>query len=484
MGAFNVRDGQPIAADSNLSYQIPWIVRSKLRSATQDFQIQKDFNLLGNHSLTFGGYHSTNSDNYDFQASLIVTTLADPSELVDLYLVNAAGAKVAPLSLQGSFIPGFYGNAVNGDAENFAVYILDHWEGFNHKLKIDAGFRWETEKMNVRFRNRSCCTTFFPGNATTGNRAYTQNQTLGDPQFLNDRYSASGWTIGANYELRQNLAVYALGSRSFRLPSLNDGVAFAQSVPLSNPVERITQIEGGARYQSRLFDLSVAGFYNKFTPRTLINIYQDINSPSCTAGGTVATPATITQCPNINQPYSYGSTNYGTEILATVRPFLAGFDVDLNVTLQNPRVDGSGFTVVNQVGNSYQLAQISQDGRRVARQATTRVFIRPRWDLNPLLNVPVKLYGSYEWESARFSTSQDVNVTIYPSYYIMNAGALVDVTRNLSVQVHVANLTNQLSFTEGDPLFFDLKAPDGVSNRGVARPLFGRTARLMLNYRF
>ncbi len=484
LGAFNVRDGQPIAADSNLSYQIPWIVRSKLRSATQDFQIQKDFELFGDHSLTFGGYHSTNSDNYDFQASLIVTTLADPSELVDLYLVNAAGGKVAPLSLNGSFIPGFYGNAVDGDAENFAGYVLDHWEGFDHKLKIDAGFRWETERMNVRFRNRSCCTTSFPGNATTGNRAYTQNQSLGDPQFFNDRFSASGWTIGANYALRPNLAVYALGSRSFRLPSLNDGVAFAQSVPLGNPVERITQIEGGVRYQSRIFDLSVAGFYNKFSPRTLINIYQDVNSPTCTAGGTVATPATITQCPNINQPYSYGSTNYGTEIQATVRPFIPGFDVDFNVTVQNPRVDGSGFTIVNQVGNSYQLAQISQDGRRVARQAVTRVFIKPRWDLNPLLNVPVKLYGSYEWESARFSTSQDVNVTIYPSYYIMNAGALVDVTNNLSLQVHVANLTNQLSFTEGDPLFFDLKAPDGVSNRGVARPLFGRTARLMLNYRF
>ncbi len=484
LGAFNVRDGQAIAADSNLSFQIPWIVRSKLRSATQDFQIQKDFELFGSHSLTVGGYHSTNSDNYDFQASLIVTTLADPSELVDIYLVSAAGAKVAPLTLNGSFIPGFYGNAVDGDAENFAGYVLDHWEGFDRKLKIDAGFRWETERMNVRFRNRNCCTSFFPGGATSGNRAYTNNQTLGPPQFFNDRFSASGWTIGANYELRRNLAIYALGSRSFRLPSLNDGIAFAQTAPLADPVERITQIEGGARFQSRLFDMSVAGFYNKFTPRTLINVYQDIAAPSCTAGGATATPATITQCPTINEPYSYGSTNYGTEIQGTLRPGIPGFDVDLNVTLQNPKVDGSGFTVVNQVGNGYQLTQISQDNRRVARQAVTRIFVRPRWDLKPLLNVPVKLYGSYEYESSRFSNSQDVNVTIYPSYYIANAGALVDLNDRLSVQVHVANLTNQLSFTEGDPLFFDLKAPDGVSNRGVARPLFGRTARLMLNYRF
>ncbi|TPG46550.1 hypothetical protein EAH76_23330 [Sphingomonas glacialis] len=484
LAAFNVSNGQPIAAGSNLSFEIPWIVHSKLRSATQDLQVQKDFTLFGEHSLTVGGYHSTDHDNYDFQQSLTVSTLASPAELVDIYLVNAAGAKVAPLSLNGSFLPAFSGNAASGGAENFAGYVLDHWELFDRKLKIDAGFRWETEQLDIRYQNRTCCVTSFPNGATTGNRALSQTQTLGDPQYLKERYYGHGWSIGGNYSIKRNLAVYALASQSFRLPSFNDGVAFAQSQPLGSAVEHITQYEGGARFQSRYFDASVAGFYNKFTPRTLINTYQDINSPLCTAGGTVATTSTITSCPNIYQPYSYGTTNYGTEIQATIRPFIPGFDVGIDVTLQDPKVNGSGYTVVNQVGTSYQFAQITQDGRREARQATTRIFIRPRWDLGPLLHLPVKLYGSYEHESPRYSTSQDINVTVYPAYYILDAGALWDVSKRLSLQVHVANLTNQLSFTEGDPLFFDLKAPDGIGNRGVARPLFGRTSRLMLNYKF
>ncbi|MEJ2418087.1 MAG: hypothetical protein P8Y45_14395 [Exilibacterium sp.] len=46
------------------------------------------------------------------------------------------------------------------------------------------------------------------------------------------------------------------------------------------------------------------------------------------------------------------------------------------------------------------------------------------------------------------------------------------------------SLTDELSFTEGDPLFVDLKGPDGATNRGVARPLFGRTWRASLQYRF
>lgn len=484
LAGFNASDGQPIPADSNLSFEIPWIVHSRLQSVTQDLQLQKSFHLLGEHNLTFGGYHSTDSDKYNFQASLTVSTLASPSQLVDIYLVNAAGSKVAPLSLNGSYLPGFYGNAVNGKAENFAGYVLDHWEAFGHRLKIDAGFRWETEQLNVQFQNRACCSVFFPNGATTGNRAYTQVQTLQPPQYLDHRYYGNGWSVGANYSINRHLAVYALASRSFRLPSMNDGIAFAQSAPLADPVEHITQYEGGFRFQSKLLDLSVAGFYNKFTPRTLINIYQDINSPQCTAGGTVATTATITSCPNIYQPYAYGTTNYGTEIQATIRPFIPGFDVGIDLTLQDPKVNGSGYTVVNQTGTTYQYATISQDNRREARQAVTRIFVRPRWDLKPLFKIPVKLYGSYEYESPRYSTSQDINVTVYPAYYILDAGALWDVSSRLSVQIHVANLTNQLSFTEGDPLFFDLKAPDGTGNRGVARPLFGRTARLMVNYRF
>lgn len=486
IGAFYTRNGQAIPAGSNLSFQIPWIVRSKLESATQNLKVQKEFSLLGRHNLTFGAYHSTNSDTYDFQQSLIITTLASPSELVDLYIVDSSGNKVGPaLSLNGSYLPGFAGNAASGDAENAALFIQDHWEALGGRLRIDAGFRWETEKLNVRFQTRECCTSFLPGGAPNGNRAYTQVQTLGAPQYLNERYTGHGWSVGANYSIKRNLAVYALASQSFRLPSFNDGVAFAQSAPLGDPVEHIDQYEGGVRFQSRMFDFSATGFYNKFTPRTLINIYQDINAPVCTAGGTVATTATITSCPNVYEPYSYGTTNYGAELELVVRPpFIPGFDIKANIVLQNPKVKGSSYTIVNQIGNSYEYGTVSQDGRREGRQATRTLNIQPRWDLKPLTNLPVKLYGQYEYRSARYSNSQDLNVTIYPSYYIINAGALIDVTDRLSLQFHVANLTNQLSFTEGDPLFFDLKAPNGTGNRGVARPLFGRTGRFMLNYRF
>jgi outer membrane receptor protein involved in Fe transport len=63
-------------------------------------------------------------------------------------------------------------------------------------------------------------------------------------------------------------------------------------------------------------------------------------------------------------------------------------------------------------------------------------------------------------------------------------GAQYAVPLRLAAQLHAANLNDSITFTEGDPLFADLPSPEGTRNRGVARPLFGRTIRASLTYRF
>lgn len=490
VGAFYNDGGAPVSASTNLTFLIPWIVQTKASSSVQDFRIEKDLEFAGDHHLTAGFYHSDYSDSYNFQASLVVSTLDSPTRLVNMSVVNAAGAPVGPsLSINGSFLPGFYGNVVSGGAENYAGFVQDHWEAFDHRLKIDAGFRWETEKSNIVFQNRQCCTSLLPANSTTGSPALNEIQEPGDQKFLNQRYNGHGWSIGANYALRHNLAVYALASRSFRLPSFNDAIGFAQSAPITDPVEHITQFEGGARYQSQIFDASAAIYYNKFSPRSLVNTYQDFKSPSCSSVGGVPN---INSCPQVAQPYSFGIKNFGAELELVVRPpFLKGFEVKNDIVIQDPRVNGSSFlnviTDTNPANGNitgYHFVTISRDGRRPGRLAALNLNIQPSWNLKPLTNLPIKLYGQYEYHSTRYSNADDFNVTLYPAYYVANAGMLIDLTNKMSVQLHVANITNQLTFTEGDPLFNDLKAPDGTGNRGVARPLFGRTYRAFFSYRF
>ena len=66
----------------------------------------------------------------------------------------------------------------------------------------------------------------------------------------------------------------------------------------------------------------------------------------------------------------------------------------------------------------------------------------------------------------------------------LDGGFIWDFDKDTAVQFHVSNITNQLSFTEGDPLDATLKGPNGATNRGVGRPLFGRIFRVSLTHFF
>jgi outer membrane receptor protein involved in Fe transport len=90
----------------------------------------------------------------------------------------------------------------------------------------------------------------------------------------------------------------------------------------------------------------------------------------------------------------------------------------------------------------------------------------------------------YTYFSERYSESRDVDVTLYPEFFHIDGGFIWDFSEDFALQFHVSNITNELSFTEGDPLLPSLKGPNGATNRGVGRPLFGRIFRAMLNYRF
>lgn len=481
-------NGQPITSNEKLTFLIPWVVQTRAFSDVQDLQIQKSFDFFGSHSLTVGGYHSNYHDDYNFQQTLAVSTLSKPVRLVDLKVVDANGNQVgAPLSIKGSFLPGFSGNVVSGKFDGYASYAEDHWETFDHRLKVDLGVRWETENADVKFQNRVCCSSQAEYGDTNYSPALDQLDYPGTPQTLNHNYHGLGWSVGANWSFARELAVYGLVSRSFRLPSFNDAIGFAQSAPLGDAVEHIMQYETGARYQSSQLDASVALYYNRFQPRQQTNTYQDITAAACGSN-----PTNISTCPFVSENFSYGIKNVGTEIELAYRPdYLEGLELRTNLVIQDPRVMGSSFhsvqavtDIATNVTTGYETITVSQDGRRPGRLARYNVNFMPSWDLNPLTKLPVKLYAQYTFFSSRYSNANDVNVTVYPSYYILNGGALWDVSDNLSFQLHVSNITNQLTFTEGDPLYFDLKAPDGTGNRGVARPLFGRTFRAFMTYRW
>jgi len=496
-----LNDGSPVPATTNLNFMIPFIADVDASSTSLDLKTQKSFTLKGSHDLTFGVYKSRYNYAPNFQQALLVSDVASQSRLVDLIAVDAQGNQVGPsLTQGGAILPGWGGfvSKIHGDGN--AAYLLDHWETLGNKLKMDFGVRWQNLKADVVRRDRNVITDLTPAGVVVGSTGDTtadnEISMPGDPHTLRHTYHGFGWSVGGNYSFSKPLAVYGLASDSFRLPSLqdlNDLSTASATVVNGKPVEvsaveHIRQYEIGLRYLTRGFGASIAAFYNNFSPRSAINIYKDIKSASCATQGGVTQ---INSCPDVVQLYKRGVENIGTEIELSWRPAaLEGLELKGNVVLQNPKVNGANYTITQEdkdaqgVITGYHYVQVSEDGRRPRRLPKVMVNLMPSYDLKPLTDVPVSVYAQYQYYGSRFSEATDSNVTLYPSYHIINAGAQYQISERLSAHLHVANLTNQLSFTEGDPLFNDLLSPDGSRNRGVARPLFGRTVRFSLTYMF
>lgn len=494
-------DGSAVGANAYLNFLLPFVARVEAASTSLDLKAQKTFDALGTHDVTFGVYGSHYSYAPNFQAALLVGESAANARLADLTVVDASGNQVGPSLTSGAaLLPGWFGFDSQIKADGHAAYLLDHWETLQGKLKMDLGVRWQDLKANVDRRDRNTTVDLTPANVVVGS---TQDTTAdneislpGQSHLLNKTYRALGWTAGANYSFSKPLAVYGLASRSFRLPSLEDLnnlstasalVVNGKSVEVS-AVEHIQQYEAGLRYLTREFGASVALFYNKFSPRGAVNVYKDIESAQCSSLGGVTQ---INSCPDVAQVYKRGVKNLGTEIELSWRPrALRGLELKGNFVVQSPQITGANYTSTQEekdaqgVITGYHYTRISEDGRRPGRLAKFMANFTPSYDLLALTGVPLTLYGQYQYTGTRFSNASDNNVTLYPAYHIINLGAQYQVSERLSAQFHVANLTNQLSFTEGDPLFADLLSPDGTRNRGVARPLFGRTLRASLTYRF
>lgn len=497
VGAFYA-DGTQVADDTVVNFLLPFIANTSADSRSIDFNLQKSFEFFGSHDITVGIYDSRYSTDQSFQSSLLVSSMERESRLLDLYVVNDAGDRIGPsLTLDGAFLPGFFGYTSDFEGDGRAYYVLDHWETMDGRLKIDAGLRWQQIEANAfrQSRNLTADSNFTPEGVVPGSAddltvADDEIQLPSNPQSANNRFSANGWSLGANYSVADNFAIYALASDLFRLPSLEDYNEFRVSDDSAlSQVETIKQYEMGLRYYAETWDTQIALFYNEFSPKQDSVRYRDFTSPDCGVAGGIAE---INQCPEVLETFRRGVQNEGVEIELSWRPdfdFTRGLEFNFNAVVQSPEIVDANYTVVNSIVENdilvgYEFRQIGENGRTPRRLSEEMVNLQGVWDMKPILGVPFKPYFKYTYFGERYSESRDFDVTLYPEYFHVDAGFIWDFSQALSAQLHVSNLTDELSFTEGDPLIPSLKGPNGATNRGVGRPLFGRVVRAMINYRF
>lgn len=487
-------DGSPLdlASSPYVAFQTLWLAEVEAEMFVDDLRLHTSFDMLGEHNLTFGTYFS----NYDLGTQLTITEMitdvsSSPRKL-DLIATSVSGAQIGPsLTDYGIYRHVNTFLKVDDKHQAFAFYINDDW-AITDRLDVNLGARWHQLNIDSNYFFADTGSDITPSDVEVGSTSDTlaDNSVVGLSGRVQAReieFNQNGWTLGANFRVLDNVAVFGRVSESFRMP--RSEVIWADRTS-ADPIQTIDQLEGGVKFMGDTFDAFVTVFWNQFRATGNNHQYPDIEDPACqvTDGNLI----NLTECRTIQGISRRGTENIGVELETHWRPDLVpGFELSTTVTWQDPQYSGGNVPIVEPiteevdgvfVTTGYRTIESGIDGNIPRRFARLMTNIRPSYDLESLTGLPVTVYGAAQYLGERFG--EDDNLIIYPDYWYFEAGVMGQINEQFSAQLHVTNITDEAILTEGGNLDVNVVTQEGDRNIALGRPLMGRTIKLSLTYEF
>ena len=366
-----------------------------------DLKVSKKFDLGSNAQVTATG------GLYTSQQQLKLTWNFNQYSLS----ANGDGAQVlnVPGVINGA--PGFEGCCSNTQDSKYtttAPYAIVSYEA--GPLSVDASVRHDQNKATG---------AYYQSNAGV-------SYALTKPNLIDYSFGHTSYSVGGNYQLSKDLAVFARLSDGaaynadritfFNAPKLVDGSSS------TIPVNKVRQIEGGVKFRSGGLSL----FTTLFLART-----DEVNVDP------TKTPIAVSQ---------NHFDSKGVEVEAAFRA--GAFAV----------AGGATFTDAQQA-----------DGRTPKRQAKVVYQLTPTYSLGDAILLGASIVGTTD--SRDDGPTGALTITL-PAYVTVNAFASYAVTQNMTLSLGINNLLNQIGYTESN---------DG---RGAARSVNGRTTKATLKYAF
>lgn len=424
-------------------------VNVPIREIITDNRFTAEFEAGGKHSFAIGGSYAWFSYDYEREMGTTLLDVQDNARRLDILAVNAAGAVVGRVTDNGFQRYGSLFDDAAMTVRSVALYAGDEWQ-ITPQLRIDFAGRYE--KTHI-----------------TGAVAKKQTVNLGDPTTLADNqvltaapgfdlvdreFDDWGWTIGANWQFSDYGGVFARYTDTFRLPSAgeyngNPGRTDQRSVP-------IQMAELGFKYGTPTFSLFATGYFSRFQGVTFTdNVFQTDGS-------------------FVQRTVVADTETWGVEAEMTIRPVHFA-DLRVAATYQRPEYKGFVFTeIVNGAP-----VQRDFDGNQLIR--VPRLALRAVPGVN-LLDGRVRAELEVEHYTKRYP---DVaNSQVLPAYTVLNVNLRANVTDNLTLSLNATNLTNELGLTEGNPRAGSFVSGDAGAKYFLARPIFGRTVRASVSFRF
>jgi len=371
-------------------------------------------------------------------AANFLMDVTNHANLLDVAAVNAAGATVGHLTNNGvlSYDDG-YANGTVGVISN-SIYLNDQWHPID-PLRLDAGLRHEW----IQYRNtseNSVANVPLTGVVNPNVLADQVASGYGDGTFTSGKvgYSGTAWTVGANYEITNHLAVYGRYSDGFDSGIANFAVFCPGSGCYPSALTRLDFSELGVRFSNSKFYAELTGF-------------RSVNKNISEVTG------------NTGQQIFLNNTAYGVEIDSKWAP-ISMFNLDLTGVVQHSDISGVG-------------GSTSFDGNQIDRLPNIELHLTPTVfspDGRASGYVTVSYYGK-RWGDLANTLQLD-------AYTDLAAGVAYKITKSMTLSVQGTNLTDKFSITEGNPRGNSVIA--GTNAYGYARANLPRAGQVKLDVRF
>ncbi|WP_374531659.1 TonB-dependent siderophore receptor [Novosphingobium sp.] len=404
-------------------------------SFTNDIKLSKDF---GSATLTAGFYKARQNIDMDWTwDSFLMEVKGNNAALVNV--VDPVSGKV--LTQGGLYAYGVpaWGNCCQR-SYNVSYDINAPYAALNAELgalSLDGSVRWD----NVSARGNYAGTLQVSNYEVNGNGTIDPTERSvslidnGNPSPVNYNVNYVSWSIGANYKLNDNAAVFARASRGGRANAdrLLFGVVQPDgSVRKEDAIDYVNQYELGVKYRSGGFGLFATGFFARTEEQNFEATTQKF----------------------FNRTYKAK----GIELEAAYRSGI--FDLRAGATWTDATIAKDAITPAN-------------EGHTPRRQAKLVYQFTPAIDLDQV-RFGLNVVGTTK------SYAQDDNLLVFPGYTQVNAFVNFRPMENVELSINANNLFNVVGITEAE----EGSITPGVNNYVRARSINGRTVSASLRFDF
>ncbi|SFV06634.1 TonB-dependent receptor domain-containing protein [Pseudoduganella namucuonensis] len=369
-----------------------------------DVKLSKTLNLGGGKLTgTAGLYNSlqTLGLTWNFNEYLMQAKADSPA------LLQTSTAAGATPGLIGPAWGGCCSRAVDMEYKLTSPYVNLGWE--SGPLNIDASVRKDNQRATGT------------GNIATGGLRYE----AATQQLVNYKVDHTSYSVGGNYQLQRNLALFARGSDgvSFNADRILFGTPLDGSAPIS--LNTVKQVEGGLKWRQG----GASAFLTLFQAKTSESNYE----------------AT-------------------TRISTANRYDAKGAELEAAWSLGEFRVTG-GLTYTDAEITGTAPGQESVIGNTPRRQAKVVYQLAPSYEIGAA-TIGASIIGTGR------SWADDAHTIVMPAYRVVHAFVKYQVNPQTVVSLTANNLFNKLGYTEVEG--------DGHA----ARAITGRAIKASLGYSF